>query len=56
MIVESTEEKNEMIYEECFSLMNKNHAKIRIVARVIGLIISSFSARELGQLHYRLLE
>lgn len=45
-----------MIYEECFSLMNRNHVKIRIVARVIGLIISSFSATELGKLHYRLLE
>lgn len=56
MIVELTEEKKEMIYEECFSLRNKNYAKIRTVARVIGLIISSFSATELGQLHYRLLE
>lgn len=35
MIVELTEEKKEMIYEECFSLRNKNYAKIRTVARVI---------------------
>lgn len=54
MIVELTEEKKEMIYEECFSLRNKNYAKIRTVSRVIWLIISSFSAIELGQLHYRL--
>lgn len=56
MIVELTEERKEMIYEECLSLMNRNHAKRRIGARVIGLIISSFPATELGQLHYRLLE
>jgi hypothetical protein len=36
--------------------MDKDHAKIRTLARVIGLIISSFSATELGKLHYRLLE
>lgn len=43
-IVELTEEIKEMIYEEFFSLMNKNHANVRIVARVTG------------QLHYRWLE
>lgn len=32
MIVELTEEKKEMIYEKCFSLMNKNFAEIRTVA------------------------
>lgn len=56
MTIELTEEKKDIIYEECKCLINKDQAKIRTVARVIGLIISSFSATELGKLHYRLLE
>ena len=56
MTIELTEENKDIIYEECKCLINKDQAKIRTVARVIGLIISSFSTTELGKLHYRLLE
>ena len=56
MTVKLTNEKKENLYVACKSLLGKKQAKIREVARIIGLIVSSFSAVDLGQLHYRVLE
>ena len=56
MIVYLPEEKKQHIKEECLKLSKNDVAKIREVARVIGLIISTFSAVEYGALHYRELE
>ena len=56
MTVELTKEKKDTLYAECKSLFEKNQAKIREVARIIGLIVSSFSAVDFGPLHYRILE
>ena len=56
MIVYLTEEKMKTISQESRKLMLKNVSSIREVARVLGLIVSSFSAVELGPLHYRDLE
>ena len=55
MTVELTKEKD-TLYAECKSLLEKNRAKIREVARIIGQIVSSFSAVDFGPLHYRVLE
>ncbi|KAK3098029.1 hypothetical protein FSP39_015477 [Pinctada imbricata] len=56
MIIELLKRKKDVIISECEQLYNKRRAKIRDVFRVIGLIVSSFSAVEYGQLHYRELE
>ena len=56
MIVYLTDEKKQTILHECSLLRNKARAKIREVARVVGLIVSSFSAVQFGPLHYRDLE
>lgn len=56
MIVYLTDDKKFHILTECKQLMLKNTAKIRHVAKVIGLIVSSFSAVEFGKLFYRNLE
>ena len=56
MIVFLTEEKKLNIVTECTKLLNTNTAKIRQVASVIGLIVSSFSAVEYGKLFYRNIE
>ena len=56
MIVYLTDGRKQIIYAECKSLRNKDSATIRQVARVIGLIVASFSAVELGPLFYRDLE
>ena len=49
-------ERQETIKRECQNLFDKNTASIRQVARVIGLIVSSFSAVDYGKLFYRELE
>ena len=56
MTIELSEDKKCIIQEECRMLCMKFQAKIRSVARVIGLIIASLPAVELGPLHYRVLE
>lgn len=40
----------------CGCLINKSHARIREVARVVGLLVAGFPAVERGRLHYRNLE
>ena len=44
------------IFQACKTMATKNLAKIREVARVIGLLVASFSAIECGKLFYRKLE
>ncbi|XP_071141873.1 uncharacterized protein [Mytilus edulis] len=56
MIVTLTLDKKEMIHEESQKLLSKQISKIREVASYIGLIISSFSAVDYGQLYYRDIE
>ena len=56
MTVKLPEEKIKRIIEECHALIKKSKATIRLVSRVIGLLVSSFSAVEYGPLHYRNLE
>jgi hypothetical protein len=56
MTVKLPEEKIKRTIEECHALNKKSKATIRLVSRVIGLLVSSFSAVEYGPLHYRNLE
>ena len=56
MVVYLTKEKMDTISLESRKLMTKNISSIREVARVLGLIVSSFSAVEYGQLYYRDIE
>jgi hypothetical protein len=56
MTVKLPEDKIKRIIEECHALIKKSKATIRLVSRVIGLLVSSFSAVEYGPLHYRNLE
>jgi hypothetical protein len=56
MIVTLTQEKKDRLVEECQKLISKKQATIREVARVLGLIVSSFSGVDYGQLFYREIE
>lgn len=56
MIVILTQEKMDHIVELCTKLRNCKKAKIRDVAQVTGLLVSSFSAVDYGKLFYRKLE
>ncbi|KAK6175966.1 hypothetical protein SNE40_014338 [Patella caerulea] len=56
MTVTLTEGRKAILVEECTKLYNKSHDSIRHVARVIGLMVASFSAVELGHMFYRDLE
>ena len=56
MMVFLPQDKKDKIKSECQKLYVKDYAQIRAVARVIGLLVSSFSAVEVGKLHYRELE
>lgn len=56
MVVTLPSEKVEMIVQACKDLYNRKWAKIRQVAKVLGLMVSSFSAVEFGPLHYRDIE
>lgn len=53
MIVTLPEEKVRKIVQECSDLYNRTYAKIVQVARVLGLLVSTFSAVEFARLHYR---
>jgi K+/H+ antiporter YhaU regulatory subunit KhtT len=48
--------KKDRLVEECQKLISKKQATIREVARVLGLIVSSFSGVDYGQLFYREIE
>ena len=56
MIVTLPETKIAIIIQECKSLISVQTTSIRLVARVIGLLVASFSAVQYGRLHYRRLE
>ncbi|CAG2190554.1 unnamed protein product [Mytilus edulis] len=56
MTVVLPKEKVEKIVLECQNLIKKNVASIRLVAHVIGLLISTLSAVDFGHLYYRNLE
>ena len=56
MIVILPTEKQEIIVNECKKLFKRDKDTIRNVAKVIGLIVSTFSAVQYGKLHYRQLE
>jgi ribonuclease HI len=56
MIVIIPTEKQEIIVNECKKLFKRDKDTIRNVAKVIGLIVSTFSAVQYGKLHYRQLE
>lgn len=53
MIVYLPQDKKDNIKRECQKLLVIDYATIRAVAKVIGLLVSSFSAVELGKLFYR---
>lgn len=56
MIVTLPQEKIEIIQTECLKLYEKTISTIRNVAKVIGILVASFSAVEFGKLHYREME
>lgn len=56
MIVYLPDDKKEKIAVECKKLLNCNETSIRSVAKVTGLLVSSFSAVQYGKLFYRDLE
>lgn len=56
MIVTLPSEKIKSIVQECSNIFRKNQICIRALARLIGLLVSSFSAVEYAPLHYRKLE
>ena len=56
MIVYLPKEKKLLIISECKLLCDATEAPIRQVAKVIGLMVASFSAVEFGKLFYRELE
>lgn len=56
MIVQLPQHKVDHIKSECTNLLARSKASIRHVAKVIGVIVASFSAVEFGKLHYRGLE
>ena len=56
MRVTLPEDKIITIVKECKTLSLKSKCTIRQLARVVGLLVSSFPAVEFGKLHYRILE
>lgn len=56
MTVTLPHEKVLLIVQECLSLSKRIYETIRKVARVLGLLVSTFSAVEYGRLHYREIE
>jgi hypothetical protein len=56
MTVTLPKEKVDRIEDECLRLQTKNKTSIREVSRIIGILVSSFSPVDYGNLHYRILE
>lgn len=56
MIVLLPKERQDKIIQECQNLYDRSQASIRQLAKVIGLLVASFSAVDYGKLHYRDLE
>lgn len=49
-------EKIKRIKEECLFMQKRDTISIRYLSKIIGLLVSSFSAVDYGPLHYRILE
>ena len=56
MIVTLPEGRVKSILEQCHNILKAKIMPIRQVARLIGLLVASFSAVEFGKLHYRRIE
>ena len=56
MTVTLPQNKVKLIVQECSKLRKKHVEIIRIVARILGLMVSTFTAVEYGPLHYRNIE
>lgn len=56
MTVTLPRDKVKLIVQECSKLRKKQVKTIRIVARVLGLMVSTFTAVDYGPLHYRNIE
>ena len=56
MTVTLPERRNIKILQECSNLVSKTIEKIRVVAKVVGILIAALPAVELGKLHYRKIE
>lgn len=56
MLVTLPVEKVCLIVQECRELYKRQYVKIRTVARVLGLMVSTFSAVEFAPLYYRIIE
>ena len=56
MTVTLPQEKVKLIVQECSKLREKHVVTIRVVARILGLMVSTFTAVEYGPLHYRNIE
>ena len=53
MIITLPVDKVNRIVQACVDLQKRNHANITEVARVLGLLVSTFSAVEFAPLYYR---
>lgn len=56
MTVTLPERRQQKLIQSCKELFNCDRAKIRDVAKVIGLLVAAIPAVEMGKLHYRRLE
>ena len=56
MTVTLPQDKVELIVQECSKLREKHVVTFRAIARILGLIVSTFTAVEYGPLHYRNIE
>ena len=56
MTVAVTKEKKDKLVDKCHVVLEHRSPTIRLVAELIGIIVSSFTGVEYGPLHYRALE
>lgn len=56
MIVTLPKQKVIVLCEECISVYSRSYVSIKVVARLLGLMVSSLSAVEFGRLFYRNIE
>jgi len=56
MTVTLTNKRKQKVKDACITLLEKSCHKIRFVAKVLGLLTSSFVAVKYGMLHYRHLD
>ena len=56
MTVAVTKEKQDKLVDKCHVVLEHRSPTIRLVAELIGIIVSSFTGAEYGPLHFRALE